>query len=390
MRPTSSGTEREEIVETGFLVLLRLEDTDSAAAAASGSARGALESEHQQAIQRGLLDAAADVLGPALRIEGIEQSSLFATARVGVLANPAVLLDLVEEAYGAFRAEQRRLEASTACGCPACSSVAAVHLSVIIHHGHWTRVTGIGQAHCHGTDVALTHLVSPDCTPETHGCMLLSDAALDRMGVDAASAGMTARANGRAEPLATRCVELELEPAWEGSDRPESGSDPDDVTLSLDVVIPVSTLDAWDWMTAPDKRTLWEDVDTITTYPRPDRRPGEGTRYHSQQGRYVDEVYEVIEWQPFRRWTWDRHRHGMTVRSSVVLFPAEGGTRVISHFGPMPGAGAVERMIARREIKRRIAGRRSAALERLRRLLEVERTVEKAGPSLDVRDAGAS
>jgi hypothetical protein len=47
-------------------------------------------------------------------------------------------------------------------------------------------------------------------------------------------------------------------------------------------------------------------------------------------------------------------------------------------------------MIARREIKRRIAGRRSAALERLRRLLEVERTVGKARPSLEIREAEAS
>jgi uncharacterized protein YndB with AHSA1/START domain len=183
-------------------------------------------------------------------------------------------------------------------------------------------------------------------------------------------------------------VALNLDTAWERSEGSSHAIDPEDVTLTLDVLIPVPALDAWDWLFAPDKRTLWEDVDTISSAPRPDRRAGAGNRYHSQQGRHVDEVYEVVDWQPFRRFTWDRHRRGVTVRSTIELEPADGGTRVIGRFGAPPGTGLVQRIIVRREIKLRIAERRAAALARLRGILEVEQLRGGEAPTLVSSDAG--
>jgi hypothetical protein len=388
------------MTESGFLVVARLGGTNG-----NGG-----PPDHREAVTGALLRAAAEALGVALRIEELNPDEMLATAPDGALGSPGLLLDLLDQAYVAFRREQSRREASEVCPCHACAGASDVELSFTVHHGRWTRSRSDARSRCRGADVALTRLLSR-MAARAGDSSLLTAAAVDRLGVEPeALAGTLPHGAGGGsdedtegpggssvvrgppdaqpgEPQAfmprqvgeravgaadAGCVVLDLGAAWQRAEGATRRLDAADTMLSMESLLPVPPVDAWDWLIAPDKRSLWEAVATIASDPRPDRRPGVGTRYHSEQGKYLDEVYEVVEWEPFRGWTWDLHRHGVTVRSTVELSATDGGTRVVSHFGVAPGTRPVGRIRARREIVRRIAERRGAALERLRRILEVE------------------
>jgi hypothetical protein len=342
---------------------------------------------HGAVAARALLEAAADVLGAALRGEEIRAHELVATASDGALGNPAVLLDLLEQAFVAVKREQRRREASSACPCGACAAVPELALAFTLHHGRWGRSANGKRPRCTGPDVGLARVLSK-AAAQAGDSVLLTPAAVERTGVDRLALVQLPGPPGLAqEEAASGCLALDLAPVWERAERRSRPLEPKDTMLSLETLLPVPELDAWEWMIAPDKRTLWEDVDTIASAPRGDRRPGVGTRFHSEQGKYVDEVYEVVEWKPFRRWTWDLYRRGVTVRSSVELAPVPGGTRVVSRFGVAPGTGPLRRVRARREIERKIASKREEALGRLRRILEVER--REGGLATGVEEAGS-
>jgi hypothetical protein len=327
---------------------------------------------HGAVVAGSLLRAPADVLGASLRIEQSEVDSVLATASDGLLGNPALLLDLMDQAYAAFLGERSRREASTVCPCGACAAISDIGLSFAVHHGEWTRSGAGGRPSCKGADVAIVRRLSTSFS-EAHGRAVISAAARERIGVPIRPEGADPLPSAVDEVAGEGSIALDLAASArvEGVSRP---LEPRDTMASLETLLPIPPVQAWDWLTAPDKRTLWEDVDTIASNPRPDGRAGVGTSFHSEQGRYVDEVYEVVDWQPFRRWSWDLHRRGLTVRSTVELSLAEGGTRVTSRFGVAPGTGTVQRMRVRREVERRIAVPREKALARLRQLLEIEQT----------------
>jgi hypothetical protein len=166
----------------------------------------------------------------------------------------------------------------------------------------------------------------------------------------------------------------DLETVWEREARSVRLRSEDVAAATLDVVLPVAPPAAWDWLTAPDKRTLWEEVDSIECTPRADGRAGVGTRYRSLHGKRLDEVREVVDWRPFRSWTWDVHARRTSVRATVQLSETEGGTRVVSAMGVPEGSPLLVRLRTRRAIRSRLAPLRTRALGRLRSLLEVERS----------------
>jgi hypothetical protein len=151
------------------------------------------------------------------------------------------------------------------------------------------------------------------------------------MGLDAEAAGLVVCRKG-ADPVArVGWTAAHLEPRTRGL-RTAAPLSSTETTLTLEVLLPLPALAAWDWLLSPDKRELWEEMD-ISSTPRPDRRPGTGTRFRSRHGKRLDEFYEVMDWKPFREWTWDVVSRGRVVRSTVELHPDPAGTRVVQRYG---------------------------------------------------------
>jgi hypothetical protein len=361
--------ERPPRAESGFVVVAELTGMPGLAAGGLGHA------PRNRAI---LLDALTERLAPGLRVESIDGDRLVATARDGDAPNAAVVLDLVDAAYHAFRAARQALVDRKECTCDACARTARVALRVVAHHGRWSSGSQIADEE----DVKLAITMLDEHSPEPGSRLLLTNAALRRTQIDPDPAGMRALAGGSGA-----VVDLEL--AWERNGRAVR-LDPEDVVTTVEVVLPVGVPAAWDWLTAPDKRTLWEEVDSIESIPRPDGRAGVGTRYRSLHGKQLDEVREVIDWRPFRSWTWDLTARATRVRATVELFETEGGTRVVNTIGVPEGSGPITRLRARRAIRARVAPRRIRKLEQLRALLTVERSLAQGFPAEASLGAGGS
>jgi hypothetical protein len=348
------------MIESGFLIVAELTGMPSAAAGGLG---------HALRNRTALLRAVAGRLTPGLEIERVEDNRVLATAPDGALPNAAVLFDLIDAAYVAFRAARDEILDSRACTCQACERTSGARLRWVAHHGRWTRVTGRDGSFPAGPEVSLAVRLLADPALAAGSHLLVTDAALQRTGIDREVAGMRPLGAGNGG-AAGATSDLEL--AWDRAAR-SLRLDPEDVVATVDVVLPVKPTVAWDWLTAPDKRTLWEEVDSIECVPRSDGRAGVGTRYRSLHGKQVDEVREVLDWKPFRCWTWDLSTRKRRLRATVELSEADGGTRVIHTIGVPKGSALLARLRARAAIRGRVAPERAERLERLRTLLEVER-----------------
>src|SRR5918999_283717 len=87
----------------------------------------ATELEHGPPIIATLLEEVMWQLSRVLEIQEVEGDAVFAL--------PARLLDVLDEAFTAFRARQRELQKDDGCACDACRNVGMLDLKIVAHHG---------------------------------------------------------------------------------------------------------------------------------------------------------------------------------------------------------------------------------------------------------------
>jgi hypothetical protein len=168
------------------------------------------ELEHGPPIIAELLEAVIDRLAPPLAIQEVEGDAVFAFALDDTLAPAASLLDVVDDAFAAFDARRRRLAADDSCACRACRSVGNLDLKVIAHHGAFLRQTVAGRPQLSGTNVILAHRLLKNGLART-GYLLLTEAALDYMDIEAAAAGLVAQSERYEHLGEVRCFVAEPE-----------------------------------------------------------------------------------------------------------------------------------------------------------------------------------
>jgi hypothetical protein len=74
----------------------------------------------------------------------------------------------------------------------------------------------------------------------------------------------------------------------------------DEATFERSVTLPVAAHVAWDWLTSPERRTVWQ-ADQVTLVS-PGGREGLGATNHCMHGPDVV-VEHVADWQPFEYFT---------------------------------------------------------------------------------------
>jgi hypothetical protein len=170
--------------EDGVLVLA---DISGFTAFVSGT-----ELEHGPAIIAELLEAVMEQLSPPLEIQEVEGDAVFALGPDPVVVPAARLLDVLGDAFTAFKDRQRELAADTSCGCKACRSVGSLDIKLVAHHGRFLRQTVGGHAQAAGVDVVLAHQLLKNRWGRGRAYLLLTEAALRWLGVDPARAGLVA------------------------------------------------------------------------------------------------------------------------------------------------------------------------------------------------------
>jgi len=150
------------------------------------------ELEHGPPMVAELLGEVMTRLSPPLEIQEVEGDAVFALAPDRALTPPANLLDLLDQAFAAFKARQRELQADESCGCTACRNVGRLDLKIVAHHGRFLRQLGGGRGQVAGADVILAHRLLKNGLARSRAYLLLTEAALRWMGLDPSAAELTA------------------------------------------------------------------------------------------------------------------------------------------------------------------------------------------------------
>jgi Protein of unknown function (DUF2652) len=153
----------------------------------------ATELEHGPQIIAALLEAVMRRLSPPLDIQEVEGDAVFAVGTDGAVAPPVRLLDVLDETFVAFKAAQRELADDESCGCRACRSVDSLDLKIVAHHGRFLRQSVGGRSQVAGTDVILAHRLLKNSVTDKRAYLLLTEAMLDWLGVDARQSRWAAR-----------------------------------------------------------------------------------------------------------------------------------------------------------------------------------------------------
>jgi hypothetical protein len=174
----------EPMAERGFLVLA---DISGFTQFVAGT-----ELEHGPPIIADLLEVVIDRLAPPLAVQEVEGDAVFAFGLDGAIVPATTLLDVVDDAFVAFRARRRVLAADESCSCRACRGVGSLDLKIIAHHGAFLRQTVAGRAQLGGAEVILAHRLLKNGVGRAAGYLLLTEAALAWMEIDPTAAGLVA------------------------------------------------------------------------------------------------------------------------------------------------------------------------------------------------------
>ncbi len=152
----------------------------------------ATELEHGPPIIADLLGEVMRQLSPPLEIQEVEGDAVFALGPDRALAPPATLLDVLEDAFVAFRNRRRELQADESCSCHACRNVANLDLKIVAHHGRFLRQMVGDRSQAAGVNVVLAHRLLKNGLEGRRAYILLTEAALRWAGVNPTRVGLVA------------------------------------------------------------------------------------------------------------------------------------------------------------------------------------------------------
>jgi len=169
------------------------------------------ELEHSSEIIAALLDEVVGHLSPPLEIQEIEGDAVFALGGEASELPRTRLLEVLEDAFGAFKTRQRAMQDAETCLCNACQKIWTLDLKMVVHHGPFLRHTVGGRNRVTGTAVILVHRLLKNGLGRTGGYALLTEPVLRSLGIDAAQAGLPAHTEHYEYLGDVRCFVRELD-----------------------------------------------------------------------------------------------------------------------------------------------------------------------------------
>jgi len=303
-------------------------------------------------------------LEPILRINKLEGDAAFGYALDGEL-DASMLLDSVEECYFGFRRRLRGIEHSTSCSCNACAKVPELNLKFVVHYGDFIRRPGQRGEELTGHDVILVHRLLKNAAAEVlglRGYVLFTEACVKALAIDPAALALRRHQERYDDVGDVSAWVLDLEARWDDElDRRRVVVGADEAALTVGLTLAVPPPVAWEYLTSPQKRLLWQ-VDEIEQVDAGGRRCT-GTSSVCVDGR--TKIYEqILDWRPFDYFT---ERDSLSGRRAVVLTtslePHGSGTRVVTR-ARSDGTSRLAWIADSRRLRRRLEARyaRLAAL----------------------------
>lgn len=287
------------------------------------------ELEHAQDVLSDLLGVVVENLRPALEVSKLEGDAIFSYALDGT-CGASTLLDTIERSYFAFRSRQRDIAHATSCSCDACRQIPTLDLKFLVHHGSFVRRDLAGNEELTGRDVIVLHRLAKNSAADvlgTKGYALLTDACVKALELDPAALGMKAHVERYDDVGEVPCCIEDLGERWRvESERQRVYIPPGEATFERTLTVPVDAAIAWDWLTSPALRAIWDAdrFDVVT----PGGRQRVGVTNHCVHGPDVI-IEQIVDWQPFDYFTMSYDLPGVeAMRLTTELEPRDGETTV--------------------------------------------------------------
>jgi Protein of unknown function (DUF2652) len=309
-------------------------------------------------------DVVADVtrtvverLEPVVRVNKLEGDAAFGYALDGEL-DGTMLLDAVEECYFAFRGRLRGIEHAVSCSCEACTGVTRLDLKFVVHHGAFVRREGAHGEELTGRDVIVVHRLLKNRVADeldVRAYALYTEACAAALELDPERLGLSRHVERYPDVGEVVGWVSDLEARWERERlRRRILVGEDEASFALEVDLPGGPEAAWELLTSPQKRLLWQ-VDAIEQADSGGRR-ATGTSSVCVDGR--TKIYEqIVDWRPFDYFT---ERVSLPGRARALLttsLEADGErTRVVTR-ARRDGGTALAWATTSRRLRRRLEKR---------------------------------
>jgi uncharacterized protein YndB with AHSA1/START domain len=279
--------------------------------------------EHAEDVLTDVTSLVSEHLGRVLALNKQEGDAIFGYALEASL-DGAMLLDTIEECYFSFRNRLVGIERATSCDCNACAKLPELDLKFVVHTGDFIRRPVAAGEELTGSAVIVTHRLLKNEVKEK-GYALLTAAAVAELGLDPAALGLRPHSEGYEDVGEIPGWVADLEARWEselGRRRTIVGAR--EAEFELELRLPVAPPAAWELLTAPGKRALWQGQ--VEEQSEGGRR-GPGTTSFCVDGRTT--IYEeILDWRPFKYFTETLSLPGGKVVLTTELDEAGEGTRV--------------------------------------------------------------
>lgn len=260
----------------------------------------ATELEHAQDVLADLLETLVNTLQPVFTLSKLEGDALFAYAETGRV-NPTLILDTVESGYFAFRRRLRDIEHATTCDCNACVLIPSLDLKYFVHHGRYVPMSVAGTLELTGSDVVLVHRLlkgEAGSAVDNPAFAVYTKHTLEEFGMDADVLGFVDFTENLTDVGEVKVAVEDLTRRWElETERRRVFVTEHQADWSKTIALPVPIEIAWDYLTDPRKRALW-DVEITSVEPQTPGRITTGSVNHCMHGPDVI-VEHVADWRPF-------------------------------------------------------------------------------------------
>lgn len=261
-----------------------------------------VELDHAQDILADLVGAVVSALRPNFRLAKLEGDAAFtfmATERI----DGSMLLDTIERCYFGFRRRRRDVRQATTCECNACTRIPDLDLKFVVHYGETIIQKVAGRQELLGSDVIVVHRLLKNDVVERTGIeayALMSQACIDASDIDPKALGMQPHGETYDRIGAVPGWVHDLERRWrEEEERERVFVTPEESILTVSVQSSVPPQVAWEFVTKPGQRMLWQPwVTEVTVKGGTGGRRGPGTANHCMHGKDAV-VEEILDWRPY-------------------------------------------------------------------------------------------
>jgi uncharacterized protein YndB with AHSA1/START domain len=299
-----------------------------------------VELDHAQDILADLVGAVVTALRPNFRLAKLEGDAAF-TYMLAAKIDGSMLLDTIERCYFGFRRRRRDVRQATSCECNACVRIPDLDLKFVAHHGEAIIQKVAGRQELLGSDVIVVHRLLKNEVVEKlgiHAYALISQACIDASDIDPAALGMREHTETYDRIGDVPAWAHDLEGRWnEEEARGRIRVSADEAILDLSIATSVPPQVAWEFLTKPGQRMLWQPwVTEVAIEGATGGRRGLGSANHCMHGKDAV-IEEILDWRPYDyvtdRTILETPSGPVKVLHTIELEPVTSGTVIHLRFG---------------------------------------------------------